>query len=886
MDGQKLGIDEDAALARVVVDLNADLFGECTLIFHDPKLTLINGQKFACGAAIKVEIGFAAKMQKVFEGEVVALEPQFRRDLPPALRVVCQESIHRLALSQMTRAFNDVDDSEIATKVAQEHGLTAEAPSGSKEHVLQANVTDAVFLRRLAQKHGNQLRMEGKKLIIGPPAKGADVAIAPGDGLTRLKVKIKSQQQVGEVTVHGWDPKTRQEIVGKAKPPSGVTGEGATQYGSGKTQSFAGHEGTPTDTATAEAMAKGRLRKIAEGFVVAQGQMIGDARVVPGAVLQLDKISAGVDGGYRVSEARHEFSKHGYYISFKAVRIAKKPPPKPAPPPPAPQQQPPQQAPQQAPQQPAQPSTPNATGGTGAGTGGSARTGSAGTGTGAATGSAGTAGTAAGTGGTASGATGGTAGAATGGTATGGTAAQQGAVTVEIKAANGTSPAPSVVGARGTTKLVAVPAGGADGTFAWTTSSGKIVLTNNAAKEVTVTAGAASSASLGAEVVELTFTPKAGGAPTKVSAKLSVITAEIAASSNQTYGYDDMSGVANAVPHVSVEQNQTTAVTVKVKGGPGGEALFFDVADKSTADVTPPAARGAATFDLTISGKAKNKASTKVQVKAVDASGPVLAEFEINVYKTRKLEANVFKVQDSRSAASSLIFPNFDIGAASTEVNRWYAQSVQQMKLNDANGAILDVAYDDNSNGYVEIEPGATSEKVRKIKAALTGGGQKVVICKRVAWVFFLKTAGAVDDLTVTLKDSYSGTMQYVLPDRNITLGAGATAETLKIKTVTGTRVTFYSKLTKAHPVTDGMVYELSGLSGNPLWVAETGKTEALVRQTIGHELGHSLSGWADLNEPTNLMYLQSADVHRLNLKPLTKTYGGGDEAQWDIVPR
>jgi phage protein D len=323
VDGQKLALTEDAALARVSIDLNVDLFGQCTLIFNDPKLALINGTKFASGVAVKVEIGFASKLQKVFEGEVVALEPQFRRDQPPSLRVVCQESIHRLALTQMTRTFNDVDDGEILTKIAQEHGLSADGPKGSKEHILQPNVTDAVFLRRLAQKHGNFLRLEGKKLIIGPPPKGADVSISPGDGLTKLKVRIKSQQQVGEISVHGWDPKTKKEIIGKAKP-QGETGEGGKKHGGGKTLSFAGHEKVPTDVATAEAMAKGRLKKIGEGFVTAQGQMIGDPRVIPGGMLQIDKISNGVDGGYRVDQARHEFSKHGYFIDFTCTRVTKK----------------------------------------------------------------------------------------------------------------------------------------------------------------------------------------------------------------------------------------------------------------------------------------------------------------------------------------------------------------------------------------------------------------------------------------------------------------------------------------------------------------------------------------------------------------------------------
>ncbi len=321
--GTKLDLNVDARLTRVTVDLDGDLFGKCTLVLNDPHLTLINGTQFASGAAVKVELGFAARFVKVFEGEVVALEPQFRRDMPVSLHVVCLESIHRLALSSMTRSFNDVDDKEIANKIAQEHGLTASAPSGSKEHVLQANVSDAVFLRKLAQKHSHTLRIVGKKLIIGPPPKGGDVAIAPGDGLIKLRVKLSALAQVGEVTVHGWDPKTKKEIIGKAKP-EGETGEGARAFGKSRSIAIAGHEQTPVDIASAESMAKGRLRKISEGFVVAHGQMIGDPRVVPGAILNLDKIGVKIDGGYRVDQALHEFSRHGYWIKFKGTRVTKK----------------------------------------------------------------------------------------------------------------------------------------------------------------------------------------------------------------------------------------------------------------------------------------------------------------------------------------------------------------------------------------------------------------------------------------------------------------------------------------------------------------------------------------------------------------------------------
>jgi phage protein D len=323
VDGKKLPLHIEARLARLTVDLDAELYGSCVLVFHDPQLALINGKDFAAGAHVKVECGFARKLLTVFEGEVTALEPQFHRDVPPALRVVCLEPLHRLALSETTRALDDVDDKQVVSKIAQEHGLRGEAPAGTKEHSLQANVTDAVLLRRMAGKHGQQVRLEGTKLTLGPPPRREEIAVDPSSGLRKIRIRIDARGQLGEVTVHAWDPKTKKEVVATAKP-QGAVGEGARKHGGSHALAIAGHEPIPADTASAEAMAKGRIRKLAEKFVTAQVEMIGDARALPGATLKLEKLEAGVDGTYRIDHARHEFSRHGYFMKLDAVRIAKK----------------------------------------------------------------------------------------------------------------------------------------------------------------------------------------------------------------------------------------------------------------------------------------------------------------------------------------------------------------------------------------------------------------------------------------------------------------------------------------------------------------------------------------------------------------------------------
>jgi len=324
VDGRELEPEKRGSLTRIEVDLGVDLFSRCRITFNDPELTLIDGDAFQSGTHVAVALGLGGKLSQVFEGEVVALEPIFRRDLPPSLVVACLDSLHRLGLGEMTRAFNDVDLKEVVNRIAQEHGLSSEAPSTSRQHMMQANVSDAVFLRRLAQQHGQSLRIDGKKMVVGEPPKGAQVELSPGSGLRKFTLKVNVNSQVNEVTVHGWDPKAKREILGKANG-QGDVGEGARKYGRG-TVSIAGHESAPVDQATAEAMAKSRMRKLAERFVTAAAQVIGDPRLQPGTAVSCSQFGDEIDGVYRIESARHVFSKHGYIVDFRALRVEKKPP--------------------------------------------------------------------------------------------------------------------------------------------------------------------------------------------------------------------------------------------------------------------------------------------------------------------------------------------------------------------------------------------------------------------------------------------------------------------------------------------------------------------------------------------------------------------------------
>ena len=326
VDGQPLELTARARLVRARVELDKDLIAESSLLFVDPDFEFLGGAVFKASSKITVKLGFGAQPGQVFAGEVVRLEPQFRRDEPPALLVICQEPLHRLALAQNTRSLHDVDTAQVVSLIAQSHGLSASAPSGSKEHVLQNNVSDAALLRQLASRLGLQVRLEDRELSLGPSPRTAPLPLSLGDGVKKLRVTRKSGQLREEVAVHGWDERQKREIVGRARP-QGPTGKAARDHGVG-TLAAAGRL-LPGDVATAEAMAGGQMKKLAEGAAVLRAELRGDPRYQPGQALELDLLGYGCDGSYRVERASHEFGRSGYFVKLEAIWTGPKSPPKP-----------------------------------------------------------------------------------------------------------------------------------------------------------------------------------------------------------------------------------------------------------------------------------------------------------------------------------------------------------------------------------------------------------------------------------------------------------------------------------------------------------------------------------------------------------------------------
>lgn len=461
-------------------------------------------------------------------------------------------------------------------------------------------------------------------------------------------------------------------------------------------------------------------------------------------------------------------------------------------------------------------------------------------------------------------------------------------VQLSIHHHDGSSEPPTAVPVGQTVRLKGVPRGGGAGSYRWRTISGKIRLEEVETDTVTVIGGGQPSSAARGEEIILSYRSDDGRIEAEASVTIRVISVVFSAAGNQRQGYDDMDNAAGVKHHVSVRKNDTTTVRVVIQGGADSSVLHFVSDNTAVAEAVPPASPGRA-FDLTVNGGAQNRAETAIHAHVNSEEGPVAETLMVNVYRLREVQATVAKIVDSTSSGTSLSRPNFSVANAATAINGWYRAVVGTLALTDhsSGGGTIDIDYDANNNGILELEPGTTSSELQAITAVFNPSGQKIIIVRDIVWIYLLQTAASAGDTTITLRSSYARSMRFIVDGNTYSIGVGDGAEPITIASKSGTTVTLDSALERDHPLGEGLMRPISGLSGNPIIVAEQGKTLAKERETVGHECGHSLMNWRDVDSSDNLMHYSSGRSDtRLRFKELPKRYHSGNENQWNKVRR
>jgi len=315
-------------LMEITVENSLHLPDVATLVLHDPHLLWIDAESLAPGKAVKVSARGPKDEKIIFDGEIIELEPDFH-PTTQILTVRAFDRLHRLSRGQHLRSFQNVTDGDLVAKLAQEVGLKAKSAATSQVHhyVFQNNQTNLAFLHGRATALGYLLFVEGDTLHFEPPSPaGQPIPLEWGVNLSEFRPRLTTIGQSSEVTVRGWDPTTRQEIVGHAKKGQGAPQVGEKQSGGDLAQGAfhmdAQSQGVirpVRSQADADALAQALADQRASRFIEAEGTCGGNPAVVAGSSVQVSAVGNRFGGTYFITSTTHVYSAQSGYVTHFTI---------------------------------------------------------------------------------------------------------------------------------------------------------------------------------------------------------------------------------------------------------------------------------------------------------------------------------------------------------------------------------------------------------------------------------------------------------------------------------------------------------------------------------------------------------------------------------------
>jgi uncharacterized protein len=336
INGAPLPADAVAYVAGVMVDESVDLPSMFTLEMtgsdaQRQKAPWIDDQKlFAVGNVVEVKLGYLDNLETLLIGEITALEPEFVFNRLPSLIARGYDRRHRLQRGRRTRTFVQQKDSDIASQIASEAGLTAQADDSGTVHdyVLQASQTDLEFLRERAERIQYEVVVDDKTLFFRPVAnaQGEALTLTMDDDLMEFYPRLSSAGQVSEVTVRGWSPKDKKELVGQARAGDEVSTMGGQESGAAMVEGAFGaavglFSASPVASqAEADQLAKARFNHLVLDLISGEAVCWGRADLRPGKVVKIDGVGRRFGGQYYITAATHRYSPQSGYRTHLTVR--------------------------------------------------------------------------------------------------------------------------------------------------------------------------------------------------------------------------------------------------------------------------------------------------------------------------------------------------------------------------------------------------------------------------------------------------------------------------------------------------------------------------------------------------------------------------------------
>ncbi|MCS7477116.1 VgrG-related protein [Umezawaea endophytica] len=346
-----LAASVEGLVENVVVDLHAHLPGMFEITFADRDGSVLDRAGLAIGTQVALaSVGVADKTSAdLVVGEITAIEGDYGAYSSTTVRGYTRD--HRLQRARRTRTFLNVKDSDIAKKIAREHGLAVgrvDQTTTAHEHVGQVNQTDWEFLRSRADAIGFEFGVvDGKFHFTRPVAASSAVVVGLSfpTALLRFSPRVTAGNLAPQTEVRVWDPRRAKAVAAVVTTETGNTrlddadpaalSRPFQPRAAGPKPAAAGRDlgpdpvaagfvvsgvpaanGAAADTAARE-VAQGAARRLGSTVAEAEGEAVGNPRLRPGVAVEVDGVAGPFRGRWVLTRTTHRFATGRYTTTFE-----------------------------------------------------------------------------------------------------------------------------------------------------------------------------------------------------------------------------------------------------------------------------------------------------------------------------------------------------------------------------------------------------------------------------------------------------------------------------------------------------------------------------------------------------------------------------------------
>lgn len=295
---------------------------------NDPGAKWLDNGLFELGNQVEIKIGYVDRLSTMIVGEIISLSPSFPTQGTPQLEISGYDLSHQFTRIRRQRSFENMRDSEVVETIAGEakHKLDTqiERTETVHPHIVQDRQTDHDFIKSLAERNFFEFLVKERTLYFQRTRRNrsAITSLEYGSSLLSFNPELNTANQASEVTVRGWNPRTKEEIIGRARRGSEEARESDRRSGGDIVEGIYGTvEETVLDRPIfsqqeADNLASSILNRLSEGLITGRAECIGIPDIRARENIELAGLGNTFSKKYYIERTTHTFGGSGYTTTF------------------------------------------------------------------------------------------------------------------------------------------------------------------------------------------------------------------------------------------------------------------------------------------------------------------------------------------------------------------------------------------------------------------------------------------------------------------------------------------------------------------------------------------------------------------------------------------